>query len=165
MITRELLETLATYQDKPLVFEYANGLQIAAGYHVTEVMNVTYESMDCGGQANFWRETVVQLMGPGPKDTPEFMTAQKFLGIYNQVAASVPVRGESEIRFEYGSAALPAIQYRVGQIALEGDHLVVRLTPPSVSCKANNRASAGCCTPLLEVAAPATGCCQTAPGL
>ncbi len=159
MKTQEFLNTLALHQDRPLVFEYASGQQVAPGYHVTEVMNVCYESMDCGGQSNFWRETVVQLMGPGPRDTPEFMTVQKFLSIYNRVAASVPVRVESEIRFEYGSAALPAIRYQVGQIALEGDHLVVHLTPPGVSCKANNRAAAGCCTPLFEVAAPAAGCC------
>lgn len=160
MTTQELLKTLTLHPDKSLVFE-ANGQRIAPGYHVTEVMNLTFESMDCGGQANFWRETVVQLMGPGPGDKPEFMTVQKFLSIYNRVAASVPVRGESEIRFEYGSTELPAVHYHVGQVALEGDHLTVRLTPPGVTCKANDRARAtSCCTPLeLEVAAPTAGCC------
>lgn len=99
-------------------------------------------------------------MGPGPKDKPDFMTVQKFLSIYNRVAASVPVRGESEIRFEYGSAALPAMHYHVDQIALEGDHLVVRLTPPGVTCKANDRAATGCCTSLLTMTTPsAAGCC------
>lgn len=39
-------------------------------------MNATCESMDCDGQANFWRETVIQLMGPGPDDKPESMTVQ-----------------------------------------------------------------------------------------
>lgn len=161
MQTQQLLETLAPHQDKLLVFEYASGQQIAPGYRLTEVMNVTYNSMDCGGQANFWRQTVVQLMGPGPEDKPEFMTVQKFLSIYNRVAASVPVRGESEIRFEYGSAALPAIRYQVGQTALEGDYLVVHLTPPGVTCKAHDRAvAAGCCAPLkLEIASPTTARC------
>lgn len=160
MQTQALLATLSQHLDQRLVFEYADGQRIAPGYHVTEVMNVTYESMDCGGQANFWRETVVQLMGPGPTDPPEFMTVQKFLGIYSRVAASVPVRGEAEILFEYGNAARPAVHYHVGQLTLEGEHLVVRLVPPGVTCKARDRA-AGCCEPIeLEVAAPtAVGCC------
>jgi hypothetical protein len=161
MQTKQLLKSLAQHPSKLLVFEYAHGQQVAPGYHVTEIMNVTYESMDCGGQANFWRETVVQLMGPGPQDRPEFMTVQKFLSIYHRVVASVPVRPDAEIRFEYGSAGLPALRYRVGQTALEGDHLVVRLTPPGVTCKAHDRAvAAGCCAPLEpEMAAPATARC------
>jgi hypothetical protein len=159
MTTQELLETLASHQANSLVFE-ASGQRIAPGYHVTEVMNVTYESMDCGGQANFWRETVVQLMGPGPEDKPEFMTVQKFLSIYNRVAASVPVRGEAQIRFEYGDALRPATLYHVGGIALEGQHLVVRLVPPGVTCKARDR-TIGYCGPVgLEVATPAAiRCC------
>ncbi|GIW34737.1 DUF6428 family protein [Meiothermus sp.] len=161
MKTQELLEALAPHQDKPLVFKYAQGQQIAPGYHVTEVMNVTYESMDCGGQANFWRETVVQLMGPGPDDKPEFMTVQKFLSIYNRVAALVPVQPDTEVRFEYGNTDLPAIHYHVGSIALEGDHLVVHLMPPGVTCKARERASNACCGALLELdmTTPSARCC------
>lgn len=157
MTTQELLNTLALYPDRPLVFE-ADGQRVALGYHVTEVMNVTYEGMDCGGQASFWRETVVQLMGPGPGDKPEFMTVQKFLSIYNRVAASVPVWDEAEIRFEYGDAARPAVRYHVGQVGLQDGYLVVRLTPPGVTCKARDRAS-DCCGPeALELEA-APRCC------
>lgn len=160
MQTQTFLATLLQHTDKYLVFEYAAGQHVAPGYHVTEVMNVAYESMDCGGQANFWRETVVQLMGPSPEDKPVFMTVQKFLSIYHRVAASVPVRGEAEIRFEYGDALRPAVHYQVAQMALEGEHLVVRLVPPGVTCKARDRAI-GCCGPVgLEVTAPAaTRCC------
>ncbi len=160
MQTQTYLATLSQHTDKYLVFEYAAGQHVAPGYHVTEVMNVTYESVDCGGQANFWRETVVQLMEPGPKDKPEFMMVEKFLNIYHRVAASVPVRGEAEIRFEYGDALRPAMLYHVGEIALEDEHLVVRLVPPGVTCKARDRAN-GCCGPVgLEVATPAaTHCC------
>ncbi|HEU4740127.1 MAG TPA: DUF6428 family protein [Meiothermus sp.] len=163
MDTRTFLETLQAHPDKALVFEYGPGKQLQPGYHVTEVMNVTYESMDCGGQANFWRETIVQLMGPGAKDAPEFMPVKKFLSIYHRVAASVPVRADAEIRFEYGNAEIPAIHYHIGSIAEEAGHLVVRLAQPGVTCKANDRAVAqGCCTPApieLEVGAVAKGTC------
>lgn len=160
MKTQELIETLSSHQDKRLVFEYAPGQRVAPGYHVTEVMNVIYESMDCGGKPNFWRETVAQLMDPSPLDTPEFMTVRKFLSIYSRVTASVPVHPEAEIRFEYGSPSLPAVRYEVGELALEGDHLVVRLTPPGVTCK-GIQAETGCCAPLeLSMATPtAKRCC------
>jgi hypothetical protein len=91
MNTQEFLSRLESLPNQPLIFDYGDGT-IKPGYHVTEVMNVTYESMDCGGQANFWRETIVQLMGPSIKDKSEYMTTQKFLSIYKKVAASVPIR-------------------------------------------------------------------------
>ncbi|PZA05936.1 hypothetical protein EWH23_09585 [Meiothermus sp. PNK-Is4] len=151
MNTQEFLQKLAQHPDKVLVFEYDTGQRVAPGYHVTEIMNVTYESMDCGGQANAWRETVVQLMDPSPKDKPEFMPVKKFLSIYNRVAASVAVEGEAEVRFEYGNPARPAMRYHVGRLEVEGEKLVVRLTPPGVTCKAADWArAAGCCGPAVE---------------
>lgn len=164
MNTQAFLETLQAHPDKALVFEYGPGKRVQPGYHVTEVMNVTYESMDCGGRANFWRETVVQLMGPSAKDAPELMPVKKFLSIYRRVAALVPVHADAEVRFEYGNAEIPAIHYHVGGIVEEAGHLVVRLAQPGVTCKANNRAVAqGCCTPtpieLEPVAGTKEPCC------
>ena len=147
MNTQEFLQNLAPHPDKGLVFEYGAGQRVAPGYHVTEVMSVSYASMDCGGQANAWRETVVQLMDPGPKDKPEFMPVKKFLSIYERVAASVAVEGGAEVRFEYSNPARPTVRYHVGRLEVEGNQLVVRLTPPGVTCKAADR---GCCDPAVE---------------
>jgi hypothetical protein len=156
MNTQEFLQNLSQHPDKGLVFEYDTGQRVAPGYHVTEVMRVSYESMDCGGQANAWRETVVQLMDPGSEDRPVFMPVRKFLGIYNRVAASVAVEGEAELRFEYGNATRPAVHYHVERLEVEGENLVVRLAPPGVTCKAADRArAAGCCGPAVE--APRAG--------
>lgn len=163
MNTQEFLQNLAQHPDKGLVFEYGEGQRVAPGYHVTEVMSVSYASMDCGGQANAWRETVVQLMDPGSKDEPAFMPVKKFLSIYNRVAASVAVEGEAELRFEYGNAARPAVHYHVGRLEVEGENLVVRLAPPGVTCKAADRVrAAGCCGPAVEgqeLPPVARGCC------
>jgi len=166
MDTQTFLENLGQHSRKHLVFEYG-GKTVAPGYHVTEIMNVTYETMDCGGQANFWRETVIQLQGPGSKDRPEFMSTDKFLSIYHRVAASVPVRPDSEIRLEYGDTQTPAIQYHVDSLETNGDSVVVRLSPPGVTCKAADRRNQGevCGTPAmgapieLEVLAKG-GCCD-----
>jgi hypothetical protein len=152
MNTQEFLSKLESLPNETLIFDYGNG-QVKPGYHVTEVMNVTYESMDCGGQANFWRETIVQLMGPSIKDKNEYMTTQKFLSIYKKVAASVPVRSEAEIRFEYGDVTHPTLHYHVGDVRQDGDAITVYLTQPGVTCKATDRKLDGvsCCPPVKQV--------------
>lgn len=163
MNTQSFIEVLESHPNQPLVFDYGDGRQVAPGYHVTEVMNVTYESMDCGGQANFWRETIVQLQGPGKKDKPEFMSTNKFLSIYNKVVASVPVQADSEVRLEYGDANSPATHYHVGSIAEQNGHLIVFLTPPGVTCKGASRTStAACCGSSATDEGPAlqsAACC------
>jgi hypothetical protein len=174
MNTQDFLSRLESLPNQSLIFDYGDG-QIKPGYHVTEVMNVTYESMDCGGQANFWRETIVQLMGPGIKDNTEYMTTEKFLGIYRKVVASVPVRDEAEIRFEYGDSLHPAIHYHVSDIRQSRDAITIYLTRPGVTCKGADRksesggccssttVSSGCCTPTSNVVDDSlvqTGCCS-----
>ena len=168
MNTQEFVSRLETISAQALIFDYGDG-QIKPGYHVTEVMNVTYETMDCGGQANFWRETIIQLMGPSIQDKPEYMTTEKFLSIYKKVAASVPVRPESEVRFEYGDAYKPAIHYHIGDIEERNDAIVIHFVQPGVTCKASERKIDGvsCCTPVSNIisnvvwgdSAPSKGCC------
>jgi hypothetical protein len=152
MNTQEFLSTLESLPNQALIFDYGEA-QVKPGYHVTEVMNVTYESMDCGGQANFWRETIVQLMGPNIQDKKEYMTTEKFLKIYKKVAASVPIRSEAEIRFEYGDSSHPAIHYHIGDIRQDDDAITVYLTQPGVTCKASDRKldSISCCPPAKKV--------------
>lgn len=153
MDTQSFLATLEAHPKQSLIFEYSQGQHLKPGYHVTEVMNVTYETMDCGGQANFWRETIIQLMGPSIKDKPEFMSTDKFLSIYNRVVAEVPVRPDSEVRFAYGNSELPAIHYHVAGIENTPQGLVVKFSTPGVTCKATDRkiADATCCTPVANV--------------
>ena len=159
MDTQTFLSTLRQTPDKPLVFDYGQD-KVKPGYHVTEIMNVTFETVDCGGQANFWRETIIQLQGPGKRDKPEFMSTDKFLAIYDKVSKAVNIHAEAEVRLEYGDAATPALHYHVDGVREVEDKLVVNLTPPGVTCKARDRlvnalplaqpvlnAAEGCCTP------------------
>ncbi len=139
--TQDFLETVAAHRHHQLEFALQGQPLVPAGYHVTEVKAVLIEAMDCGGQADTWRETVVQLSDGNLEDQRKgFMTADKFLSIYGKVAAAVPVRGASEVRFEYGNTDRPAIQYFVGEVQLVGERLVVNLNEPGVTCKANDRA-------------------------
>lgn len=168
--TQAFLETITAHSEAPLVFNLESQPLVGAGYHVTEVKAVLIEAMDCGGQADTWRETVVQLSdGSAEEATKGYMTVQKFLSIYGKAAAAVPVRGASELRFEYGNSERPAIQYFIAEVKLEAAGLSVNLTSPGVTCKANDRAadssddssSCGCdpsgCGPAPTVATSSSG--------
>ncbi|WP_425145038.1 arsenic resistance N-acetyltransferase ArsN2 [Deinococcus sp.] len=167
--TRTVIGSLRAHPQRPLEFHLnAEGL-IGPGYHVTEVKAVSIESMDCGGKANAWRETVIQLMDGSSEDAAGgFMTTRKFLAIYDRVTGKIPVRDEAEVRFEYGNAASPALQYHVAHLEVQPERLIVHLQTPGVQCKAgeacgvptgdrlsaSSNADAGC--------APASGCCTPA---
>ncbi len=184
MNTQEFVSSLRAHNDTPVIFDYG-GARVPAGYHVTEVKAVSYQTMDCGGKSDAWTETIVQLWNPDAtmpeaippegafwdqegafygqeaSDKKEFMSAKKFLGIFDRAASGVPVTTTSELKLEYGNETMPAINYHVGNISLEEGNLVISLEPPKVQCKARNRADQPTELNMLEPAAcaPGTGCC------
>ena len=153
MDTQTFLDRLEPHSGAALVFELPGGFRLEPGYHVTEVAHASYQSMDCGGQANAWRETVVQLKGPSACGEPEFMRVGKFLAIYCRVAASVPVGGEDDLRLEYGDAERPAVRYHVAGLEADAGELLVRLASPGVSCKPQERQR------MILDELPVVGCC------
>lgn len=134
----------AAAPDQRLVFQLDGVPLIGPGYHVTEVKAVTTEAMDCGGVADQWRETVIQLWNPGEEPESGHMAAGKFLAIYDRVAAHVPVAAEAEVRFEYGDLGRPAIHYHVADVEPDGERLLVHLRAPLVTCKARDRDALAC---------------------
>ena len=139
--TQDFLELVTAHPDAPVIFNLESQPLVGTGYHVTEVKAVLIEAMDCGGQADTWRETIVQLSDGSAEEAKKgYMTVQKFLSIYGKAAAAVPVRGASELRFEYGNNERPAISYFITGVTLESAGLTVNLTSPNVTCKANDRA-------------------------
>jgi hypothetical protein len=109
--TRAFLDILrAARPDQQLVFQLGEAPLVAAGYRVTELKAVTYNTMDCGGVADKWEETVIQLWNPGDGPEREYMTVRKFLAIYERVAKHIPVSCDAELRFEYGDKRRPAGQ-------------------------------------------------------
>lgn len=148
--TDRFLDTVRAAPPLPLEFQLNRQTLVPAGYHVTEVKAVTIESMDCGGKANAWKETVVQLMDGTPDEAREgFMTTQKFLSIYDRVAARIPVHADAEIRFEYGNVDNPAMQYHLVNVEVQRERVVVELARPGVTCKATGASSSAgqCCGP------------------
>lgn len=148
--TRTFLEAVERADEAPLVFMLDGRILVNPGYHVTEVKALSYHAMDCGGQADQWRETLVQLWSPEEQEERSFMSARKFLSIYRRVAASIPVDEAAEIRFEYGNLERPAVNYHVSHLEAKADQLRVHLRNPAVACKARDRrlqTSGACCAP------------------
>ena len=131
--------------DYRLVFQLDGASLVSPGYHVTEVKSVLTQAMDCGGVADQWRETIIQLWNPGDDPVREHMAAGKFLAIYDRVAAHVPVSAGAEVRFEYGDLGRPEVHYHVADVESDGkERLLVHLRAPAVTCKARDRDASAC---------------------
>lgn len=87
MKTEDFIARLHRAPDKALLFVNDDGDTIHPGYHLTEIKAAKFDTVDCGGQKNRWNETIMQLWVPENERSNEFMTAGKFLSIYEGSAA------------------------------------------------------------------------------
>jgi hypothetical protein len=147
MKTEDFISTLREAPAKQLVFTSPEGATVHSGYHLTELKAASFDAVDCGAQKNQWNETIVQLWVPEDEENGEFMTAAKFLSIYDKVARLIPLDSTAEIRFEYGDENFPASNYHVEMITENEAELCVQLRLPQATCKARDRREAGaaCC--------------------
>lgn len=147
MTTRDFINRLRETPAKQLVFTDSDGATIHRGYHLTELKAASFDTVDCGAQKNQWNETIVQLWVPEDEDNGEFMSAAKFLSIYDKVARLIPLDVAAEIRFEYGDENFPPSNYHVEKISENEVELRVQLRLPQTTCKARNRRASGaaCC--------------------
>lgn len=156
MKTSEFISALRAAPHNQLMLVDLAGHAVHAGYHLTEIKAALFETVDCGGQINHWRETILQLWVPDDAND-QYMTARKFLKIFDKVSDMVPLDFEAEIRIEYGDKNFFPSTYRVHSVAQEQDETRVLLEPPATTCKARDRrvnsGAASCC----ETATPA--CC------
>lgn len=163
MKTSEFLSLLKQHQDKSLLFEYSKDKLVGANYHITEVKNITIDSVDCGAGTDFWKETIVQLWeSPKELDKTEFMSAYKALAILNKVDQIKPMQKDAEIKIEYSNADFHTAQLFVDDYAMDDTSLVIKLSVEKTDCKAKETCGVveaeatvekePCCT-------PGSGCC------
>lgn len=138
MKTSEFISALRQAPGEQLIFVDGQGRTIRAGYHLTELKAATFETVDCGGQTNRWRETIAQLWVPADADD-NFMTATKFLKIFDKVRGMIPLDLESEIRVEYGDEHFFPSTYHVRSMFHDQGITRVLLEPPATNCKARDR--------------------------
>ena len=138
MKTNEFISALRAAPNNDLVFVDLNGNMVHRGYHLTELKTASFETVDCGGQTNRWQETIVQLWVPTDAET-DYMTAGKFLKIFDKVRGMIPLNLKTEIRVEYGDQNFFPSVYRISSVAHNRSVTRVLLEPPGMTCKARDR--------------------------
>ena len=156
MKTSEFISALCTAPNSRLIFVDLHGHAVHSGYHLTELKAASFETVDCGGRTNRWQETIVQLWVPSDPDD-EYMTATKFLKIFDKVRGMIPLNFDAEIRVEYGDENFFPSAYYVHSVT--SDHTTTRvfLEPPRTTCKARDRRMA-----TAESSSASDSCCMAA---
>lgn len=157
MLVKKFLQNLENHPDQPLLFEYALGKTVPGGYHVTEIKNASFETIDCGNSLHTWQEVIVQVWLPDEaRPDDEVMSAGKFLKIWGAVAGRIPLAEDGEIRIEFHDPDhLPAV-YHVDGLTQTADGVKVQMAPTRTLCKPREilvplndfvETAASCCTP------------------
>ncbi|MEM9992139.1 MAG: DUF6428 family protein [Bacteroidota bacterium] len=155
MTTQAFIEILQTNPACPLYFEYQKGQFVRMDYHITEIKNVTYDTVDCGGVQNTWEDTIVQLWENAFPEPQHQVDTTKALKIFKVVEKVRPTFKDTELRFEYGNASFHTAILAVDSIKVT-DIVTVHLVATNTTCKANDRATFH---GLEMVCTPGGDCC------
>jgi Family of unknown function (DUF6428) len=173
---------LQQHPELVLQFQYAPGKWVNANYHITEIKQAPIVSVDCGGVMNAWTEIIVQLWEPTEEETGSAMQVKKALSIVHLVESKLPLNPNGIVKIEFGNSAFDTRQMFPSEFKIDGENLILNLTPDATQCKAINRggscgttaAGEECCAPaepvkrkieLVNLAAdqnsctPGSGCC------
>jgi hypothetical protein len=145
---------LEPHAGKILVIEYG-GRRIQPGYHVTEVKAGSFVTLDCGGNPDQWRETILQVEDRAPDNGRTFMPVAKFRAILDQVAARIGLDPDARLTFEVGPPEAPMQVFDAEALQVDDDNVVLRLVARAAICKPRHRA--------MQAAAP-VACCGSAAG-
>lgn len=162
--------TLEQYPELTLQFQYTEGKWVDASYHITEIKQAPIVSVDCGGVMNTWTEVIVQLWEPSVQDSERAMQVNKALSIVKLVEKSLPLNPLAVVKIEFGNSQFDTRQMYPGEFLMDGDNLIVNLSPDFTQCKAITRGeSCGttdsgeecCATGVTKepVCIPGGGCC------
>ena len=127
----DLIEQLDGHADHALVFASDDG-EIGAGYHVTELKQISVKSIDCGQRTDQWDETLVQLLD-GADGT--HMRVGKFIGIARKSEAVLPGLANTPLSFEYAPQNRGLRRMTVRGLSKEDDRIVVALAEENAVCK------------------------------
>jgi hypothetical protein len=155
-----VLAAMEPHAGKALVIDYG-GRKIRPGYHVTEVKAGSFVTLDCGGNPDAWRETILQVEDLGPEGDQAFMPVGKFKAILDQVGKQVTLDMHARLTFEVGPPAAPMQVFDVDALHVGSEQIVLQLGARSAICKPRHRAvqeaeGPSCCGPATR---QGTACC------
>jgi hypothetical protein len=174
MKTQEFLQLLKENKNLPVYFEYQPNSYVRTDFHVTEIKNVSFDTVDCGGVQNTWQEVQVQLWENETPEPNHQLSGGKILSIFSEVNKVRETLQDVEVLFEYQNknfhkAVLPVASYEI-----KNDLILFRLGEGFTTCKAKDRATTeeekdlACCGSPVELGikesnanqcAPGSGCC------
>lgn len=162
MELRDFIDVLSAHTEKELLFEYAPGLLVGANYHLTEVKATHVDSVDCGGQADSWDETVIQLWeSPEELGKKDYMTACKALQILQRVSKVKAFKLNSIVKLEYSNANFHTANLDVKNTVVSGNQVIFKLHVISTDCKAKELCGVPEPIEVSEASSctPGSGCC------
>lgn len=158
------LKFIATLKQNPgleLAFEFDHGL-IRKDYHITEVLKIQVEAIDCGGAVDTWKESVLQLVEPKNEDGNRFMIVEKALGILEKSHAKINLDLDAKLILEYRSLDSNAAQrFVVSGLKVFDGKIIVQTEGATTQCKAAVRktGSSDSCGVLKEKTVEKSSCC------
>ena len=159
MTTNEFLKILNDHPNLPLLFEYQAGSFTRMDYHITEIKNIQYDTVDCGGVQNKWQEVHVQLWENELPEPDHRVDTSKALDIFTVVEKVRSTWGDVEMKFEYGNARFHKAVLPIGNVTIHDKQIIVQLGQDQTCCKAKDRAvteeekAVACCAPAVAVSA------------
>ena len=134
----EFLDALEPHSAKSLVIEYG-GRAIRPGYHITEVKTGSFVTIDCGGNPDRWRETILQVEDLAPEGERNFMPVRKFGSILSQVAGRIELDPTARLTLEVGPPESAMQVFDVGTLHIEAERVILRLSARPAICKPRHR--------------------------
>ncbi len=142
----KFISILETHPNKALSYDYDNEFKVLPFSHMTEIKNVSIESIDCGGSKNNWHETVVQLWSGVANDDGHRVDSTKLLSIIEKVMTLMPLELDSELLIEYGDVEHVVAQYNVTLKQVTDSTILFNLNGVLSQCKGLSNANSCCST-------------------
>ena len=157
----DLRRALTGHETVPLVLTYA-GRTIQPGYHVTEIKSAQLSALDCGGKADSWTETILQVEDLPASNGSSFMTVGKFDSILGRVEQALALAPSSRVTIEISRSAEAMQVFDIAGIDASPERLTLALAPRPAICKPRHR-TLDADRPSTDRAS-ATSCCQPSTG-
>lgn len=142
----KFLALLQKHKDKSLLFAYKKDALVAPNYHITEIKNVDFKTVDCGGKQNNWKETHLQLWEkPSETTQKEYLTTTKAMSIVNLVNSINPLWLQTEIKVAYGNQNFHTAILKITDFKITNNSLLFNLFEEKTQCKANTESNYVCC--------------------
>lgn len=148
MNTSTFIETLISNTGKNLQFVLPDETTISGDLHITEIQHHSVQSVDCGGNAHNYNETVFQLSVNERSNSVAKWTTDKAIKIIDTVGQKSSYSNDAELLIEFGDSNHPTIRYSVARIETISEGISVLMTVKPTVCKPSLNAwkqLASCC--------------------